>query len=53
MQNIGPIDDFERLAHVMVGDQHADPAILEMSDEIADIADRDRIDAGQRLVEQE
>ena len=42
-----------RLAHVVVGDQHADAAILEMAHQLADLVHRDRIDAGQRLVQQD
>src|SRR6185437_13053598 len=53
VQDIGAVDDLERLAHVVVGDQHADAAILEMRDEVADVVDGDRIDAGQRLVEED
>ena len=36
----------------MVGDQHADAAPLEMLNQILDVADRDRVDAGERFVEQ-
>ena len=53
MQDIGAVDDLQRLAHIVVGDQHADAAILEVPDQVADLADRDRVDAGQRLVEQD
>ena len=52
VDDIGAIDQAERLAHIVVGDQHADAAALEMAHEILDVADRDRIDAGERLVEQ-
>src|SRR4051812_40453268 len=30
MQDIGPVDDLQRLAHVVVGDQHADAAVLQV-----------------------
>ena len=53
VHDVGAVDDFQRLAHVMVGDQHADAAVLEMADQVADFAHRDRVDAGQRLVEQD
>ena len=36
----------------MVGDQHADAAIGEMADKILNVANRDRIDAGEGFVEQ-
>jgi hypothetical protein len=52
MQDIGPIDDLQRVAHIMVGNEDADAAILEVRDEVADVADRDRIDPGKRLIEQ-
>jgi hypothetical protein len=37
----------------MVGDQHADAAMLQMRHQIADFAHRDRVDARQRLVQQD
>ncbi len=37
----------------MIGYQHADPAIFKVADQITDIANRDRIDAGEGLVEQD
>ncbi len=52
VENIGTIDDPQRVANIMIGDQHPDTAILQVEHEIADIADRDRIDPGERLVEQ-
>src|SRR5690625_789663 len=51
MQDIGAVDDLERLAHIMVGDQHADAAVLQMADKGAELADRDRVDPGKGLVE--
>jgi ABC-type lipopolysaccharide export system ATPase subunit len=35
----------ERLAHVVVGDEHADAAALEVHHQFLDVADRDRVDA--------
>src|ERR1700677_255533 len=52
MNDVGAIDQSERLAHVVVSDQDADAAALEMPHEILDIADRDRVDAGEGFVEQ-
>ncbi len=37
----------------MVGDEHTDAALLEMGDDALDLADRDRIDAGEGFVEQD
>ena len=53
MQDVGAVDDVERLAHIVVGDQHADAAMLQVRDEVADVGDGDRVDAGERLVEQD
>ncbi len=53
MDDVGAIDDFQRGADVMIGDQHADAAVAQMHHQIADIAERDRVDAGERLVEQD
>ena len=52
MQDVGAVDDIERFAHVVVGDQHADATVLEMRHQIADVGHGDRVDARQRLVEQ-
>src|SRR5690606_29105237 len=52
MNDDGVVYEFERLAHIVIGDEHADAAILQMGDEIADIADGDRIDARKGFVEQ-
>ena len=52
MQDVGAVDDFQGLAHVVVGYQNADPTILQMRHQITDFADRHRIDPGQGLVEQ-
>src|SRR5579883_1637534 len=52
MEDIGAIDDLQGLTHIVIGDENADAAILEMGDEVADFGDRDRIDAGERFVEE-
>src|SRR5712691_2373102 len=53
MQDICPINDLQRVAHIMIGDQDADATILEVRYEVADVADRNRIDPGERLIEQD
>ena len=53
MQDIGAVDDLERVANIVVGDQHADAAVLQMPHQIADFAHRDGIDAGQGFVQQD
>src|SRR5262249_21059545 len=52
VDDIGAVGEAERLAHIVVGDQHADAALGQMAHQRLDVADRDRIDAGERLVEQ-
>ena len=52
VDDIGAVDQSERFAHVVIGDQNADAATLEMAHEVLDVADRDRVDAGEGLVEQ-
>src|SRR5215831_15122500 len=53
VENVRAIGDGQGLAHVVVGDEDADAALAEPADDLLDVADRDRIDAGERLVEQE
>ena len=52
IDDVGAIDDIERLAHIVIGDQHADTAILQLPDQVANVRDRDRVDPRERLVEQ-
>ena len=42
IDDIGAIGQAERLADIVVGDEHADAAVGEMADEVLDVADRDR-----------
>ena len=53
MEDVGAVDDVQHVTHVVIGDQHPETPILQMSDELADLTDVDRIDAGERLVEQD
>ena len=53
MHDVGAVDDLKRFAHIVLGDEHADAAILEVLDQVADFGDGDRVDAGQRLVQQD
>ncbi len=53
MDDRGAVDDVERLADIVIGDEHADAAIFQMRDEGADVADRDGVDAREGLVEQD
>jgi hypothetical protein len=52
VDDAGAVDDVERLADIVVGDEDADVALLQLDDEVANVGDRDRIDAGEGLVEQ-
>src|SRR5687767_2023418 len=52
LDDVGVIADRERFAHVVVGDDHADPARFQLFDDLLDVDHRDRIDARERLVEQ-
>jgi len=47
MDDIGAVDEAERLAHIVVGDEHADASPLQVPHEVLDVADGDRIDAGE------
>src|SRR3954468_8851113 len=53
VDDVGAVADAEGLAHVVVGDEHADAALLEEADDALDVEDRDRIDAGKRLVKED
>src|SRR6185437_3277002 len=52
VDDVGPVADAQRLAHVVIGDHHADFAFLQEADDLLYVEHRDRIDAGERLVEQ-
>src|SRR5678815_1997880 len=46
VHDVGAIADAERLAHVVIGDEDADAARLELAHDALDFDDRDRVDAG-------
>jgi hypothetical protein len=52
VDDVGAVADAERLAHVVVGDQHADAALLQEAHDALDLDHGDRVDAGKRFVEQ-
>ncbi len=52
MDDRGAIDDFQRFSDIVVGDQDADAATLEIVDDLADIGDGQGIDAGEGFIEQ-
>ena len=43
----------EGLAYVVVGDKHADAALLQKAHDALDLQHGDRVDPGKRLVEQD
>src|SRR2546422_5586570 len=53
VQDVGAIRDGQRLSDVVVGDQDADPAVAQPRDDLLDVGDGDRVDAGEGLVEQQ
>src|SRR3989344_1396184 len=51
--DVGAVADAQRLAHVVIGDEHTDAAGLEEADDALDLDDRDRVDPGEGLVKQD
>src|SRR5690606_32350337 len=51
--NVGGVADIQCLAHIAVGDQHADAAVAQVADDALDIVHGDRVDTGKRLVQQD
>src|SRR5258708_31274709 len=52
VNDVGAVGDAERLADVVVRDEHADAAIAQVKDDLLDVGDRDRIDPCEGLVEE-
>src|SRR5438105_6152182 len=52
VNDAGTVDDVERLADIMVGDEDADAAAAQFAHQLADIGDGNRVDASERLVEE-
>src|SRR6266567_1660223 len=52
IDDVGAVRETKGLAHVVVGDENADAALFQVADEILDVTDGDRVDAGEGLVEQ-
>ena len=51
VQDIGTVDDFQRFAHVVVGNQNADSAFLKVGDKVTNITDADRVDACKGFIQ--
>src|SRR5258708_2469555 len=52
IDDVGAVGKTKGLAHVVVGDENADAALFQVADEVLNITDGDRVDAGEGLVEQ-
>src|SRR5258706_4093829 len=53
VDDVGAVADAERCPNVMIRYEHADAALLEEPNDALDVEHRDRVDAGERLVEQD
>src|SRR5688572_21370001 len=53
VDDVGVVTDAERFAHVVVGDQDPDAALLEVADDLLDVEHGDRIHARERLVQED
>src|SRR5690606_35144209 len=51
--DVGGVADVQRLAYVVVGDQHADAALLEVADDVLDVVDGNRVDPCERFIKQD
>src|SRR5690606_608798 len=51
--DVGAITNAQRLAHVVVGDQHADVAVLQEVHDTLDLDHGNRVDAGEGFVQQD
>src|SRR5258708_36590168 len=53
VDDVGAVADAERFPNVMIRYEHADAALLEEPNDALDVEHRDRVDAGERLGEQD
>src|SRR5690606_29304659 len=52
IDDVGAVDEAQRLAHVMIGDEYADATLGQVPHQLLDVADGNGIYACERLVEQ-
>src|SRR5215813_15564160 len=52
VDDVRPRAHSQRLADIMVSDQYADAALGELADDALDVQDRERVDAGEGLIQQ-
>src|SRR5690606_2890792 len=50
---VGPVGDGQRFLYVVVGNENADVLLLQACHDVLDVFHRDRVDAGERLVEED
>src|SRR5690242_1946625 len=53
INNVGAVGHREGLAHIMVGDQNANSALLQIENNLLQIEHGNWVDAGERLIEQD
>ena len=53
MNQIGAVHEFERLAHVVIGDQDAKSAFFQSPDDFLHFVNGDRVNAAERFIEQQ
>ena len=53
MNDVSPVDDFQRGPHVVVGDQKPEPLGFQLAQNVLNIVDRQRIYSDKRFVQQE
>ena len=51
MDDVSTVDHSERFTHIVIGDQDADAAACEVSDEVLDIGNRNRIHTSERFIQ--
>src|SRR5262245_24418836 len=52
MDDVGPVDQAECFAHIVIRYQNADAALGEMAHKLLDVGDSDWVDAGKRLIQE-
>src|SRR6185436_20392452 len=52
VHDVGAVRDPQRLADVVVGNQHPDAAVAQVKNDLLNIGNRDRVDPGEWFVEQ-
>src|SRR5579859_5061175 len=53
IDNVSTVANSQRFPDVVVGDQNADLALAQKPDDLLDVQDRDWVDPGERLIEQD